>query len=120
MKTLILAAIGAACLVCVLAYSGAAQSLGAHPWWAFEVSLYGAVPGILLAVVLSFVSRFAVVFAFADLVLAGFVAWWGKRGFAASSGDDALAGQLWFFGWIAVCACAVALIALVVARLRAA
>ncbi len=112
MKQLILYGVGAACVVCLLAYLGATKSLGAHPFWAVNVAFYGAVPGILLAVGLAYVTRLALYFAIFDLSLSAGVAWWGKRMFVATSGDDAFAGQMWFFGWIAVCACAVAVLAL--------
>jgi hypothetical protein len=91
--------------------------LGAHPRWAFDVAFYGAVPGVLLAVLLFLTSRFAVYFATFDLALAGIVTWYGKRAFVATSGDDVLGGQMWFFGWIAICACAVAVMALLTRRL---
>lgn len=112
MKSLILYGVGAACVVAVLAKFGVTNTFGAHPFWAFDVALYGAVPGILLAVFLYRVTRFARYFAIFDLALSGAVVWFGKRAFVASSGDDALGGQMWFFGWIAVCACCVAVIAL--------
>jgi hypothetical protein len=118
MKTLILYGLIAACLVCLLAYFGVTQALGAHPWWAFDIALYGAVPGIVLAVGLASVTRFAVFFAAFDLALSGAIVWWGKQMFVAASGDNALAGQMWFFGWIAVCACAVAVIALLVQKIK--
>ena len=118
MKTLILYGLIAACLVCLLAYFGVTQALGAHPWWAFDIALYGAVPGIVLAFGLASVTRFAVFFAAFDLALSGVIVWWGKRMFVAASGDNAVAGQMWFFGWIAVCACAVAVIALLVQKIK--
>jgi hypothetical protein len=118
MKLLILYGLIAACLVCLLAYLGMTQALGAHPWWAFDVALYGAVPGILLAVGLAYVTRFALFFAAFDLALSGAIVWWGKRMFVVANGDNALAGQMWFFGWIAVCACAVAVIALLVQKIK--
>jgi len=91
--------------------------LGAHPRWAFDVALYGAVLGGALALSLSYITRFAVFFAVFDLALSGAIVWWGKRMFVVASADDALAGQMWFFGWIAVCACAVAVFALLVHKI---
>lgn len=57
---LILYAIVGACLMCLLAYFGVTQALGAHPRWAFDVALYGAVLGGALALSLSYITRFAV------------------------------------------------------------
>ena len=39
------------------------------------------------------------------------VVWYGKRACVASRDEGAFGGHMWFLGWIAVCACAVALIA---------
>lgn len=91
--------------MCLLAYFRMTQALGARPRWAFDIALYGAVSGVALALALSYIARFAVF----DLALSGAIVWWGKRIFVVASGDDALAGQMWFFGWIVFCACAVAL-----------
>ncbi len=106
-----------ALIIVGLATAGVTQALGAHPRWAFDVAVYGAVPGVLLALGLSRAGRFGPVIAASDLILAGGVVWWGKRAFVASSGDDAFAGYLWFYGWIAVCACSVAVLALAADRL---
>ena len=49
-----LAAVLGATIVIALAWLGVSRSLGAHPWWApSDVALYGAIPGILLALGLS-------------------------------------------------------------------
>ncbi len=120
MKNLVIYGLLAACVVCLMAYFGVTNALGAHPFWSFKVALFGAVPGILLALGLAWLTRFALWFATLDLAISGAVAWWGKRMFVATSGDDALAGQMWFFGWIAVCACAVAVLALAARALRSA
>lgn len=117
MSKLVIYASIAAGAVCLMAYLGVSQSLGAHPFWSVKVALYGAIPGALLALGLAWLTRFAVYFAVLDLSLAAVVAWWGKRIFVTSSGDNALGGQMWFFGWIAVCACAVAVLALLARRL---
>lgn len=83
--------------------------LGAHPFWADQVLLYGAAIGALLAL-LSLRLPYALrVIGFVVLTGAAFaVAHIGKTRFAASFAEDALAGQMWFFGWHAVCASAVA------------
>ena len=112
MKTLILDAIAAACAVCLLANFDVTQFLGAHPVWSVNVAYYGAVPGIVLAVGLAYLTRFALYFAVLDLSLSAGIVWWGKRMFVASNGENTLGGQMWFLGWIAVCACVVAVLAL--------
>jgi len=118
MKQVLMFAALAAVVVLVAAYFGATQALGAHPWWAFDVALYGVVPGLVLTVVLSKLPRAGVYWAMFDLAVSAGLVWWGKRGFVASSGDDSFAGSVWFFGWIAVCACAVAVLALTALRVR--
>ena len=115
-RWVIAAASGIGAMV-VLALAGVPALLGAHPVWAVGVAVYGVVPGLLLADFLRRVTRFALWFALLDLCLAYGVAAYGKARFVASRGDDAFAGQLWFLGWIAVCACAVAVVMLVVMRL---
>ena len=117
MKQLILLSLAAACVVLLLAYFDVTKMLGAHPRWAVDVAVYGVVPGIVLAVVLSFVGRFALLAAVGDLIISGAIVWYGKRTFAESFGESVLGGQMWFFGWIAVCACTVAVIALGLRRL---
>ena len=88
------------------------QSLGAHPWWAQTVILIGLPLGLILAVLLS---RWTASWRIAMVVLgtgAAFAAaTLGKARFAASYAEDALAGQIWYFGWIATCALASALFA---------
>lgn len=117
MKKTVLLAIGAACVVCLLANFGVTKSLGAHPWWAEKVGYIGAGVGILLTVGLSYLGKWALPAAVGDLAASAFITWQGKRMFAASSGDDALGGIMWYYGWIAVCAFTVVIIALALRRL---
>lgn len=118
MKTVFLTAVLAAAAVMIAAFAGGTLALGAHPFWAFDVALYGAVPGVLLTLGLSRLPRLGWVVAWSDLAVAGAAAWWGKRAFVASRADDVFAGQVWFYGWIAVCACAIAALALTTLHVR--
>ena len=95
----------AALLVILAAFSGLSQTLGAHPFWATQIALIGAPAGAVLAIILRFATRFQWTSAFAALVLTGLalaMATMGKTRFAASYAEDVQAGQLWYFGWIAV------------------
>ncbi|MGB0438946.1 MAG: hypothetical protein ACPGFC_02430 [Paracoccaceae bacterium] len=88
-----------------------AKILGAHPWWSRDVVLYGALGGGSLAGGVLWLSARPAAWALGFWALAGggvSVATWGKTQFVASYAEDALAGQLWFFGWIAACLFAVA------------
>lgn len=101
---LVLAAIGVADLP---------ATFGAHPWWSGKVVLIGAPVGFALAWLASQripTLALVVTFFFATTVAAT-TAVFGKRVFVASFGDNALAGQAWFFGWIATMAGVAALIA---------
>lgn len=103
----------AALLVPALAYLGLFQNLGAHPWWDTQVAWIGLALGLLLS---ALASRLPARFAISGLALATGLALWlamtGQARFAASFASDEAAGQLWYFGWIAVATCAVALLAL--------
>lgn len=98
-----------------LAYvTGLPQILGAHPWWADKVILLGLPIGIGLATTAWAlgISRRMRLMGFALLTLTAFgVAHSGKLQFAASYAEDMLAGQAWYFGWIATCALAAATLA---------
>lgn len=94
--------------VAVLAhFTGATQAMGAHPWWADKVIWIGLPLGLIVAVLArsAGLTRPSRVICLGGLVGVGFaVALVGKSWFAASYGDSAWAGQMWFFGWIATCA----------------
>ncbi|WP_090218695.1 hypothetical protein [Epibacterium ulvae] len=87
-------------------YFDLAITFGAHPWWATQVLwvgvLLGVCPGALgRCLISSSIKPFAlclVVIGIATLATA-----FGKQGFAASFGDNKLAGQFWYFGWIMTC-----------------
>ncbi|NNE80122.1 MAG: hypothetical protein HKN18_07595 [Silicimonas sp.] len=101
----------AAMIVITAANFGLSQSLGAHPFWSVNVAWLGVPLGLLIAFLfrtrrwLLRIGVFAVL-----LAAAGLTAHWGRLGFAASFAEDKLAGQFWYFGWIAVAAFATALI----------
>ncbi|NQZ73608.1 MAG: hypothetical protein HRT60_11105 [Dinoroseobacter sp.] len=80
---------------------------GAHPQWTASVLLIGAPAGIFLgyfffAMRLPKVLR--VIFSLAIAGAAYYLARDGQKAFIASFSEDKIAGQLWFFGWIIVCA----------------
>ena len=111
-----LIALIAPALVAAVAYAlNVPLALGAHPWWSQSVILIGLPVGIALAAMLGGLTRLPLV---ARLVLtaglAGLsfaVATVGKARFAASYAEDVFGGQMWYFGWIATCALAIAVIA---------
>ena len=95
----------AALVVILAALLGLSQSLGAHPIWSTKIALIGAPMGAVLAVILRLATRFRWTSALAALILTGMalaMATMGKTRFAASYAEDIQAGQLWYFGWIAV------------------
>ncbi|MBT8458298.1 MAG: hypothetical protein HKP37_13125 [Boseongicola sp.] len=111
----------AAFTVILAAFLGASQSLGAHPIWATKIALIGAPVGAVLAVILRFATRYQWASAFAALVLTGLalaMATMGKTRFAASYAEDVQAGQLWYFGWIAVALFATTTLALLLPKRR--
>ena len=96
------------------AWAGGTLALGAHPWWALKLGWLGAGIGVViwLGLRLAGLGRRATV-GLAALVLAAaaVVTAVGKARFAASFAEDALAGRMWFFGWIGIMAAAFVLIA---------
>ncbi|WP_164659514.1 hypothetical protein [Tropicibacter sp. Alg240-R139] len=87
------------------------KNLGAHPWWANKVIWIGLPLGWGLYAIGAAFMPFALVrsVAFAALTATSYaIATIGKTRFAASYAEDALAGQMWYFGWIATCAFAAA------------
>jgi len=86
-----------------MAYFGVSRSFGAHPWWDMKTALIGAPIGGIIGLILM---RFALTLRLGVslLGLAGAVAaaWYGKTQFAASFAENALAGKLWYFGWIGI------------------
>ena len=109
-------------LVAAVAYGlDLPKMLGAHPWWSGNVIAIGLPVGLALALALNWTGLAAAwrVGAMGLAMLGAFAfASVGKARFAASYAEDALAGQMWFFGWIATCAFAAALIASTLLRSR--
>ncbi len=110
-----LIALIAPAVAAVLAYAlNLTQTLGAHPWWSHTVVLIGLPVGIGVAAALGAtrLPRLARLLTTAALTGLGYgIATIGKARFAASYAEDAFAGQMWYFGWIATCALAAALLA---------
>ncbi len=92
----------AAAVMAVLIIFDIANPMGAHPWWSQKSLLIGAPFGLTLATLASYAIRSTPRILFWALAtLAAYAA--AKSGgiqFAASYGEDATAGKLWFFGWI--------------------
>jgi len=99
----VVAAAVAALLVIALGFFGLTQQLGAHPFWAFKVTWIGAPIGAILFLVIGRLtsSSIAGIGLLALGLISLYAAFWGKTEFAASYGEDAAAGRVWYFGWIA-------------------
>lgn len=88
-----------------LAWIGVSRSLGAHPFWDIKTAVIGAPVGCVLGLALMRLGPAARLTAgLAMLGLAATIARYGKTQFAASYAEDALAGKLWYFGWIGIAA----------------
>lgn len=96
--------------VAVAAYfSGATQTLGAHPFWASNTIILGTPIGLALGYVSTRLRLGLAIAALTGLTIVTYlIARTGKTRFAASYAEDAFAGQMWFFGWHAVVVFAVA------------
>lgn len=118
----LLVALALPVLVAILAYAtNLTTSLGAHPWWAGKVIWIGLPIGLVLGATVWAIGlpQWLRLAGSAILVLAGVAsAYFGKKWFAASFAENALAGQMWYFGWIATCAFTAAMLASVVLRHR--
>ncbi len=91
----------------MLAWAGIPEWLGAHPYWAVRIGWTGGAVGVVLvAVMIAFrvTATTRIGIGLAGLGLAFAVARIGAARFAASYAEDALAGRMWFFGWITVAA----------------
>jgi hypothetical protein len=84
----------------------AAKGLGAHPIWADQIVIIGLAVGAAFGLLLAMSSVGLLLRMAGPAVLAVgayFLSHVGKTRFAASYGDDALAGQLWHYGALAAC-----------------
>lgn len=100
-----LALLAGAALPLVLALTGLSRMLGAHPWWDVKTSLIGAALGLVATPILLPASRkWRLLAGLILLAVAAGAAHYGKTRFAASFAEDALAGRLWYFGWIGIAA----------------
>ena len=114
-----IAALLAAVLMLAAGILGLTELAGAHPFWARQVVYLGVPVGLILAWLVRrigmgrtgrlglYILGTAAFFALAS---------WGKMRFAASFAEDTLAGQFWYFGWIATAALGTALLARLFSR----
>lgn len=92
-------------LVIVGTHLGLTGLLGAHPFWAVKVGYIGALVGLVLAVGFWWLRvgfGLKLTLAAGLLLVTAEVTALGKARFAASYAEDALAGNMWFFGWIGI------------------
>ena len=109
----------AAVFVSMLSIVGVPGQLGAHPFWQQSVGLIGAIAGGMSAFFLRRVNVAGAIPAVTAGVLTATsfgTAHVGKTRFAASFAEDAMAGQVWYFGWIATAAFATVTLALALRR----
>ena len=91
------------------AYLGGVKALGAHHWWDFKTALIGAPIGLIIAIIIEFITPLkpAKVMGFLALLALAFAdAKYSQIQFVASYGEDQFAGKMWYFGWIATAAAA--------------
>lgn len=102
----------------VLYFAQVPLALGAHPQWAQSVVSIGAPIGLFgfMALIKTNKTVLSAV-GIAGLVAAYVTAVTGKARFVASYADDTIAGQMWFYGWIAACTFAVFAVSAVAQRL---
>lgn len=101
---MIRAALGGLLGIFVLYATGAPLALGAHPLWAVQVIWIGGTLGCGLGILAASRPSWTARVIGLALTLGGYsAAMIGKMRFAASYAEDALAGQMWYFGWIAAC-----------------
>lgn len=81
------------------------KQLGAHPWWSTQVILIGVGAALGVALVAIWADMARILWAASCLIFLAAVAVtrYGKTQFAASFAEDAAAGRMWYFGWIAIC-----------------
>ncbi|WP_282094672.1 hypothetical protein [Epibacterium ulvae] len=87
-------------------YFDLAIRFGAHPWWATQVLWLGVLLGICAGALGRYLSSSPMKPFTICLVVIGIAVLstaFGKQGFATSFGDNKVAGQFWYFGWIMTC-----------------
>ncbi|MEP2531366.1 hypothetical protein [Shimia sp.] len=101
MRTLLPALI-AVLIMAVLIVLDVAKPLGAHPWWSQQTLMIGTVIGAIVATLATRMSTpMKRLMAFALITVLAFgLAKYGQTQFAASYAEDALAGKMWYYGWI--------------------
>ena len=90
----------------ILYATGLTHTLGAHPWWAVKIIWIGLCLGLLVSAILwaTRLLKPVRVIVLSGLTLVAFaIANIGKTRFVASYAEDAIAGQMWYFGWMATC-----------------
>lgn len=102
-------ALAAVLLLAISARLHLPEAFGAHPFWSGQILFVGGVIGILGASAFAVFGsglRLLIPLALFDTVffLGALAAYFGRIEFANSYAENALAGQFWFFGWIAVAA----------------
>ncbi|MGB5837153.1 MAG: hypothetical protein WBH14_08890 [Albidovulum sp.] len=113
MKRDMIALAFAVLVVLAAAVMGLPELLGAHPFWGQKTAAIGAAIGAGLACVLTIThvrNGVRIGIATGALAVAFACAKIGAARFAASYAEDAVAGQMWFLGWIGVAAGACLLI----------
>lgn len=105
--------------VILVAFAGLPEALGAHPFWAVRVGLYGAPAALVLWLVLrAFGLRSATILILSIIILIGAILslHFGKQAFVASYARDGLAGRFWYVGWIVAMGATTASAAAIIAR----
>lgn len=95
---------GVALVFAIAVRIGVPERLGAHPWWAGRVVYLGVLVGLLPAAAVRLWAprrRLWPTVTGLMLLLSVGATYFGKSRFVASFAKDALAGRMWFLGWIA-------------------
>lgn len=114
-----IAGVLAASLMLVAGFLDLSEYAGAHPFWSSSVIYIGVPLGIIFAGVvraLGLGRTLRLVLYAALLAAAIWITYSGKTRFAASFAEDRFAGQMWYFGWIAIATFGTALLARVFSR----
>ena len=98
----VLALVAALLVPDALGYFGVFVWLGAHPFWDIKVAVIGSSVGAVVGMALQWAGRHGRLGGVLLLCVSAGAAVYGKSRFVASYAEDALAGKLWFFGWIGV------------------